>query len=302
MTGPAPAPAPGTTPAPSQGEPGRAPTRDGRTLHHLLRPGPAEAADRPTVVLEGGLACSRSYWAPVQERLAPFVTTVVYDRSGLGSSAPDPAPRTLARLAADLGDLLAHLGPRPYVLAGHSWGGPVVRLAAAARPERIAGVVLLDPTEETCDLVFSPAMRRQERFGQRASAALARAGLLAHAYRGLLAALPPDAAADMRREGFTPAAMRTRAAELASVVPDLTGLLHHPPELPGIPLTVVSAGRTSVGMGHKVRAAATASHAHRAGLASRGRHVTVGHGDHMLPLTAPGAVAEEILRLAAPPG
>ncbi|WP_079184505.1 alpha/beta fold hydrolase [Streptomyces uncialis] len=281
----------------SQGNAAVATTRDGRKLFHMRRAGPDSAATAPTVVFEGGLAASRSYWALVQSAVAARATTVVYDRSGLGRSPRDPGARTLGRMAGDLADLLGHLGPGPFLLVGHSWGGPLVRLTAAAAPERIAGVVLADPTDESCDLLLEPSMRRQERIGQLVSSGLAHVGLLAHAYREVLAALPSDAAADMREEGFTVRAMRTRAAELVSVVADLTALRESPPHLADVPVTVISAGRTSVGMNARVRELATASHAHRAARYPRGRHVIGPQADHMMPVTGPDVIAAEILRL-----
>nr|WP_237550801.1 alpha/beta fold hydrolase [Streptomyces sp. SID8354] len=256
--------------------------------------GPAQA---PTIVCEGGLAASRSYWAPFQQAVKGVASSVVYDRSGLGRSAPAAGSRRLAALARDLNDLLDHLGPGPFVLVGHSWGGPLVRLAAAERPDRIAGLMLVDPTDEACPLLLQPSTRRQERLGQYLSAALARLGLLGFAYRSLTAALPADAAADMRAEGYSLRALRTRARELEDIEGDLRSLLAGPPPLPDIPLTVVSAGRTSIGMPRRVRAQATASQLHRARQSPRGRHVVIPHADHMVPVTAPTELAEEATRL-----
>ncbi|MFD7033126.1 alpha/beta fold hydrolase [Streptomyces sp. NPDC059917] len=295
-------PGPGGS-AHSQGEAGLAPTRDGRGLFYQRLAGPdapdGAAAALPTVVFEGGLAAGRSYWAPVQVAVSAFAPAVVYDRSGLGRSAPDPGPRRLDRLARDLGDLLDHLGPGPFLLVGHSWGGPLVRLAAAARPGRIAALVLVDPADESCDLLLRPEMRRQERIGQGVSTLLARIGLLGPAYRSLTAALPADAAADMRAEGYTVAAMRTRGRELEDTRGDLQALLDTPPDLGEIPLLVVSAGRPSIGMPPRVRERATASHAHRAGRSAHGRHVILPDADHMVPATAPDALAREIRTLLA---
>ncbi|MFD4128940.1 alpha/beta fold hydrolase [Streptomyces globisporus] len=292
-------------PAHSQGEADRARTRDGRELYYQWLPGPVRPdRARPTVVFEGGLAAGRSYWAGAQPALADVAPTVVYDRSGLGRSPAAPAgvSRRLHTLAEDLGDLLDHLervGPGgPFLLVGHSWGGPLVRLAAAAQPARVAGLVLVDPTDESCDLLFQPAMRRAERIGQVATVALARLGLLGRAYRSLTATLPPDAAADMRAEGYTVAMTRTRGRELEDAAGDLRALLENPPGLAGLPVTVVSAGRVSPGMPKSVRDRATASHAYRARRSPHGRHVVLPEADHMVLTTSAAELAEEIRRLA----
>ncbi|PSJ27367.1 alpha/beta hydrolase [Streptosporangium nondiastaticum] len=296
----------------SQGTPGIARTRDGRELHFMELAGPvggdasATAVDAPvtevdapvTVVFEGGLASVRSYWALVQQAVAGSARAVVYDRSGLGRSAPDPSgQRRLARLADDLGDLLDRLGPGPYVLVGHSWGGPVIRLAAAARPGRIAGLVLVDPTDEACDLLFDNSIRRLEKVRYGAALLLARLGLLGLLFRKVTAALPPDAAADMRAEAFTVATMRTMGAEQAGIAADLRALRDDPPVLGDIPVTVISATLPTPGMNAQARASINAAHAHRAGQSPRGRHVLARHADHMVPTAEPGIIVAEVERL-----
>ncbi|CAD5935983.1 protein of unknown function [Streptomyces sp. KY75] len=125
---------------------------------------------------------------------------------------------------------------------------------------------------------------------------LARLGLLGRAYRSLTAALPLDAAADMRAEGYTVAMTRTRGRELEDAAGDLRALLENPPGLAGLPVTVVSAGRFSPGMPKAVRERATVSHAYRARQSPHGRHVVLPEADHMVLTTSAAELAEEVRR------
>jgi pimeloyl-ACP methyl ester carboxylesterase len=283
-------------PPPTQGTPGLAPTRDGRELFYQVLPGPLEV-QAPTVVFESGLAASRSFWGLVQPLVAQWTRAVVYDRSGLGRSPADARPRSMQRMADDLNDLLDHLGPGPFVLVAHSGGGPLVRAATAARPERIAGLVLADVSDEACELIFTPAFRRLEKFAHAASWLLARCGLLERCYRKAIAVLPEDVLADLRREGFSMSVMHTRGAELAGLVAALETYRNQPPVLPDIPLTVISGALADFGMSERIRAAANAAHAYRARQSPRGRHVLAARSGHGLILSEPALVAEEVARL-----
>jgi pimeloyl-ACP methyl ester carboxylesterase len=88
-------------------------------------------------------------WTRIQRELVPDTAVVPYDRAGLGWSDPGPWPRSAARIADKLHQLLEAGGVRPpYLLVGHSLGGLVVRLYAARHPGTVAGMVLVDPTPE----------------------------------------------------------------------------------------------------------------------------------------------------------
>jgi pimeloyl-ACP methyl ester carboxylesterase len=105
---------------------------------------------RPTVVLVGGLGDPLEVWKTVQPRIAGFARAVSYDRAGLGQSEPDGAPPTPRHIATQLHDLLHNAGINPpYVLVGHSIGGPHVRMFAGLYPGEVAGVVYVDPTDFT---------------------------------------------------------------------------------------------------------------------------------------------------------
>lgn len=80
-------------------------TRDGRKLHYMSR-GTGEL----TVVFESGMGASRSNWGLVAPAIVEHARAVVYDRAGAGRSDVDSAPRSLERIAGDLGELLTALG------------------------------------------------------------------------------------------------------------------------------------------------------------------------------------------------
>ncbi len=181
-------------------------------------PGPT---DGPAVVFEAGAAASRSSWAAVQSLVAGDARTIVYDRSGLSRSAPDPSGRTLRRMTDELGSVLDHVAPGPFILAGHSAGGPIARLAVAVDPERVAGLVLVDPADEAADVLFGRSFRRAERLAVGAGAILVGLRLLGFFFRDHLRGVPDDVRDDLRREAFTPGVIRTRREQARTFLDEL---------------------------------------------------------------------------------
>jgi pimeloyl-ACP methyl ester carboxylesterase len=104
----------------------------------------------PTVVFESGLGSPIDAWFSVPSDIAATTRTVAYERAGIGGSEPGPEPRSVKQIVTELHTLLAKLDvPAPYVLVGHSWGGPVIHSFAAIYPKEIAGLVYVDPTDFT---------------------------------------------------------------------------------------------------------------------------------------------------------
>lgn len=102
----------------------------------------------PTVVFENGFGTPVALWKPIQSDIATLTRTVAYDRAGTGASEAATAPRTVKQLATELHALLATLGaPPPYVLVGHSWGGPIIHMFAGMFPTEVSGLVYIDPTD-----------------------------------------------------------------------------------------------------------------------------------------------------------
>jgi pimeloyl-ACP methyl ester carboxylesterase len=103
----------------------------------------------PTVVVENGLGDFSFDWFLVQQQVQKFIRICTYDRAGYAWSDPGPMPRTFAQLNLESHDALAKLGERPpFVLVGHSFGGPVVRNYAAIYPHDVSGMVLVDAAFE----------------------------------------------------------------------------------------------------------------------------------------------------------
>ncbi|WP_344705555.1 alpha/beta hydrolase [Sphingomonas swuensis] len=102
-----------------------------------------------TVLFDSGGSDWSIVWTALQQRIAGRARACAYDRAGLGRSDPAPGPRTPFAIASDLHAMIDGAGFRqPVVLVGHSLGGFHVKLAAALFPQDVAGLVLLDPSEE----------------------------------------------------------------------------------------------------------------------------------------------------------
>jgi pimeloyl-ACP methyl ester carboxylesterase len=108
-----------------------------------------EGKGTPTVVFELGAAGGNlAYWR-VQNAVARYARTVVYERAGLGRSSLGAEPRSAEVIARELHELLEVTGQTPpYVLVGHSYGGLLVRVFAHLYPVETAGLVLVDPATE----------------------------------------------------------------------------------------------------------------------------------------------------------
>jgi pimeloyl-ACP methyl ester carboxylesterase len=125
----------------------------------------------PTVVLVSGLGDSAETWSTrsedasaqtptVYDGVADFTRVCAYDRPGTtGSRSSEVAQPTSAQISADdLQKLLVASGEAgPFVLAGHSYGGPIIRLFAGDHADEVAGLVLVDALSEDLGAGLTPA-------------------------------------------------------------------------------------------------------------------------------------------------
>lgn len=104
---------------------------------------------QPTIVIEAAMGDDSESWEDFQAKLSHFATVVAYDRLGLGKSDSTTMPRTVANLANDLDKFLTteDISP-PYILLGHSLGGFIIRKYQNDHPEKVIGMILVDPLHE----------------------------------------------------------------------------------------------------------------------------------------------------------
>src|SRR6185295_13804536 len=100
----------------------------------------------PTVVLESGLDMLGSLsWATVHDSIAKTTRVCAYSRAGIMWSDPSSAPFNSQNVARDLHAALSSAGERaPFIMAGHSLGGPYVMTFTRLYPSEVAGIVLVD--------------------------------------------------------------------------------------------------------------------------------------------------------------
>jgi pimeloyl-ACP methyl ester carboxylesterase len=100
----------------------------------------------PTVVLEAGLDTNGTQaWSAVQDQIATFTRVCSYDRAGIQWSDDKPGVHDGEGVAHDLHALLGAAGEKgPYVMVGHSLGGPYIMTYVRFYPNDVAGVVFVD--------------------------------------------------------------------------------------------------------------------------------------------------------------
>jgi pimeloyl-ACP methyl ester carboxylesterase len=105
------------------------------------------------VILIHGLGGDRHVWDAHVARLRPTRRVVTLDLHGFGQSKAGPdAPFTVDSMVADVVAVMDALHLERAILVGFSFGGPVAAGVAGAKPERIAGVVFVDPAPDVTQL------------------------------------------------------------------------------------------------------------------------------------------------------
>lgn len=230
--------------------------------------------DGPPVVLVHAGWTKRSSWAGVASRLADRYRIICYDARGYGASPPPRAPYTQL---GDLVTVLDHAGVRRATMVGHSGGGGTTIGLALAHPDRVSALVLLAPgvpdypwpMDDPYNTEFMALASTEDRAG------LAELGL-----RTWAAAGPGDAAARAQIEDAVAAMLAqgeferpdppaySRLGEITAPTVVLRGDLEYP--------MVISSADS---IADRIPGC---------------RRITVPGSDHLIPLRAPGLVADVI--------
>lgn len=111
--------------------------------------GPVRYADfggrGPVCVLVHGLGGASLNWMGVGPLLARRARVLAPDLPGFGSTPPAGRPASIQANARFLDRFVTEVSGAPAILVGASMGGTVAILEAAAHPEHVAGLVLVDP-------------------------------------------------------------------------------------------------------------------------------------------------------------
>lgn len=102
----------------------------------------AGEGDPPLVLLHGLFGSARNFGG-VQRELAARRRTIALDLRNHGAS-PHAGDMRYATMADDLLETLQARGALPAVVLGHSMGGKVAMVAALARPETVARLIVAD--------------------------------------------------------------------------------------------------------------------------------------------------------------
>lgn len=134
-------------------------------------------------------------WSAVQDPVARITRTCSYDRAGIMWSDRSDGARDGAAIASDLHRALQVAGEQgPYVMVGHSLGGPYVMTFTKQFGSDVAGIVFVDASHPDQQVRMEEAIGKPleaSMAGPKPAAALAWTGLPRLATRSLGQAKAP---------------------------------------------------------------------------------------------------------------
>ena len=235
-----------TRPAPPVGD---FVTVDGRSMRVVCV---GARSERPTILLTNGAFGYAGDWAEVQARLArEGLRSCAFDRAGQGFSEPSAARRDAEAIASDMEKALERLNePGPYVLAGHSMAGILMRVQWGRMPDRVKGIVLVDAAHP--EAVDSETAQRWLKAWSEASdlgAVLARLGVFTAVapFIGDQIGLAPEASLEKKHVFASARHNAESAREVAQAFRSARQAVRYGMPPPEFPIAVVTAGPVDQG-------------------------------------------------------
>jgi proline iminopeptidase len=117
-------------------------SRDGFDLYYR-----SLGAGEPILILSGGPGDDCDYMLPVASEIAKYAHAILLEQRGTGRSLPpriDKSTISLATYLEDFEALREHLHVQRWTVVGHSAGGILAMDYAAAFPDRVDELILLD--------------------------------------------------------------------------------------------------------------------------------------------------------------
>lgn len=111
-------------------------TSTGGTLHYEM------SGSGEPVMLISGLAGTGKGWGVQIERFASRYTTIVPDHPGTGGSSEPSNGYEIVNHAADMAELIRHLGVGPTHVVGSSTGGAIAEVMALDHPDVVRSITL----------------------------------------------------------------------------------------------------------------------------------------------------------------
>jgi pimeloyl-ACP methyl ester carboxylesterase len=106
----------------------------------------SKGVGEPVVVFITGLGPTMDDFQNVQNKISKATRTICYDRAGFGNSESFNNERTLENIAVELKEMVDAIGlDKPFILVGHSRGGLIARYFVSKYPEKVCGLILIDP-------------------------------------------------------------------------------------------------------------------------------------------------------------
>ena len=172
----------------------------------------------PTVVFESGLDMAGSLsWSGVHDSISKTTRACAYSRAGIMWSDPSDGPQTATTIAADLHATLAKAGEHaPYVLVGHSLGGPYIVTYTKNYGAEVAGLVFVDAShpdqvrhqKEYTSVNLASSMRPYK-----LAAALAPFGLVRFATRSPQDSAQKESSDERAKSAYTSTSLRAMLKE-----------------------------------------------------------------------------------------